>query len=119
MTQTTQVTQSPVIPQGVDDDYHDVEVAHMNNDPLSYSVIKDCCSFQCALGKSTTRTKLKRSAKRVKTSKNLDLERQVITEFIWNPLLEIEVYFHKGVILFYLEVGVGWMNDFQRYLARA
>ena len=32
MTQTTQVTQSPVIPQGVDDDYHDIEVALMNND---------------------------------------------------------------------------------------
>ena len=32
-TQITQVTQSPVTPQGVDDDYHDCEVAHMNNDP--------------------------------------------------------------------------------------
>ena len=48
MIQTTLVTQSPVIPQGVDDDYHDVEVAHMNNDPFSCSVIKDCCSLQCA-----------------------------------------------------------------------
>ena len=28
-----QVIQSLVIPQGVDDDYHDYEVAHMNNDP--------------------------------------------------------------------------------------
>ena len=55
MTQTTQVTQSPVIPQGVDDDYHDVEVAHMNNDPFSCSVIKDCCSFQCALDNSTSK----------------------------------------------------------------
>ena len=34
-------------------------------------------------------------------------------------VFEIEVDFHKGVILVYLEVGVGWMNDFQRYLARA
>ena len=32
ITQTTQVIQSPVIPQGVDDDYHDCEVAHINND---------------------------------------------------------------------------------------
>ena len=32
ITQTTHVTQSPVIPQGVDDDYHDCEVAYMNND---------------------------------------------------------------------------------------
>ena len=55
MTQTTQVTQSPLIPQGVDDDYHDVEVAHMNNDPFSCSVIKDCCSFQYALGNSTSK----------------------------------------------------------------
>ena len=36
ITHTTQVIQSPVIPQGVDDDYHDIEVAHMNNDPSSY-----------------------------------------------------------------------------------
>ena len=28
ITQTTQVIQSPVIPQGVDDDYHDCEDAH-------------------------------------------------------------------------------------------
>ena len=56
MTQTTQVTQSPVIPQGVDDDYHDIEVAHMNNDLFLCSLIKDCCSLQCAFGKSTTRT---------------------------------------------------------------
>ena len=33
ITQITQVTQSPVTPQGVDVDYHDCEVAHMNNDP--------------------------------------------------------------------------------------
>ena len=43
ITHTTQVTQSLVIPQGVDDDYHDCEVAHRNNDPLSicsiYSLI--------------------------------------------------------------------------------
>lgn len=33
--QTTHETQSSVIPQGVSDDYHDIEVAHMNNDPSS------------------------------------------------------------------------------------
>lgn len=32
-----QVIQSLVIPKGVDDDYHDYEVAHMNNDPSSRS----------------------------------------------------------------------------------
>lgn len=46
----------------------------------------------------------------VKTAKNLDMECQVITKFIWYPLFEIVVDFHKGVILFYLEVGVGWMK---------
>ena len=35
ITQLTQVTQSPVIPLGVDDEYLDCEVAHMNNDPSS------------------------------------------------------------------------------------
>ena len=63
ITQTTQVIQSPVIPQGVDDDYHDCEVAHMNNDPSFCSKIKDCCSYQCALCKSTRRTLWKMSAK--------------------------------------------------------
>ena len=66
MTQTTQVTQSPVVPQGVDDEYHDGEVAQMNNDPLSCSVIKDCCSYQCALGNSTSSTYCKLTAKRSK-----------------------------------------------------
>ena len=113
MTQTTQETQSPVIPQGVDDDYHDIEVAHMNNDLFLCSLIKDCCSLQCAFGKSTTRTFLKILAKMSKQAKYLDMECQVITEFIWYPLFEIEVVFHKGVILFYLEVRFGWMNDFQ------
>ena len=55
----------------------------------------------------------------VKTSMNLDMECQVIADFIWYPLFENEVDVHKGVILSYLEVGVGWMNDFQRLLARA
>lgn len=38
ITQITQVTESPVIPQGVDDDYHDCEVAYMNNDPSFCSI---------------------------------------------------------------------------------
>ena len=38
----------PVIPQGVDDDYHDIEVAHMNNDPIWCSESTDCCSLQHA-----------------------------------------------------------------------
>nr|GFA53404.1 hypothetical protein [Tanacetum cinerariifolium] len=32
--QTTPETQSPVIPQDVEEDIHDIEVAHMRNDPL-------------------------------------------------------------------------------------
>ena len=46
----------------------------------------------------------------VKTAKNLNMECQVIMEFIWYPLFEIEVDFHKGVILFYLEVRVSYMK---------
>ena len=34
ITQTTHETQSPVIPQGVVNDYLESEVAHLNNDPL-------------------------------------------------------------------------------------
>ena len=33
-TQTTQEAQSLVIPQGIDNDYHDIVVALLNNDPL-------------------------------------------------------------------------------------
>nr|GFA92704.1 hypothetical protein [Tanacetum cinerariifolium] len=32
--QTTSKTQSPVIPQDVEEDNHDIEVAHIKNDPL-------------------------------------------------------------------------------------
>ena len=39
--QTTLTTYSPVIPQGVDDDYRNIEVAHMINDPFSCSLITD------------------------------------------------------------------------------
>ena len=63
ITQITLVTQSPVTPQGVDVDYHDCEDAHMNNDSSFCSIIKDCCSYQCALCKSTRRTLWKMSAK--------------------------------------------------------
>ena len=42
----------------------------------------------------------------VKTTKNLDMECQVITEFIRYPVLEIEVDFHKGVICFFLKSGL-------------
>ena len=38
---------------------------------------------------------------------------QVIMEYIWYPLFEIEVELHSGVILFYLEVAIGLMHDFQ------
>ena len=34
ITQTTHEIKSPIIPQGVDDDSHDIKVAHLNNDPL-------------------------------------------------------------------------------------
>ena len=104
MTQTTHVTQSPVIPQGVDDDYHDIVVAHMNNDLFLCSLIKDCCYLQCAFGKSTTRTFQKMLAKMSKQAKYLDMECQVITEFIWYPWFEYGVDVHKGVIFNYLEV---------------
>ena len=50
-------------------------------------------------------------AKMSKQAKNLDMECQVIMEFIWYPLFEFEVVFHKGVILFILKSGlVGWMT---------
>ena len=48
ITRTTLETQSPFIPQGVDVDYHDIEVAHMNNDPIWCSESTDCCSLQHA-----------------------------------------------------------------------
>ena len=47
------------------------------------------------------------------SAKKLDMECQVILEFIWYPLFEIEVEFYNGVILFYLEVAVGCMHEFQ------
>ena len=47
------------------------------------------------------------------SAKNLDMECQVILEFIWYPLFEIEVEFNNGVILFYLEVAIGLMHDCQ------
>ena len=91
MTQTTHETQSLVIPQGVDDDYHDIEVALMNNYLFLCSLIKDCCSLQCAFGKSTTRTFYKMLAKMSKQAKNLDMECQVITKFICIPYLSLKL----------------------------
>ena len=55
ISQTTHLTQTPDIPQGVDDDYHNIEVAHMSNNPFFCSFIKDYYSQKCALYKSTTR----------------------------------------------------------------
>ena len=37
---------------------------------------------------------------------------KMITKLIWYPLLEGEVGFHERVYLFYLEIGDGWMQDF-------
>ena len=39
-------------------------------------------------------------------------QHKMITKFIWYSSFEIEAEFHEGVYLFYLEVGVGWMHDF-------
>nr|GFB53191.1 hypothetical protein [Tanacetum cinerariifolium] len=44
--QTTQKTQSPIIPQDVEEDNHDIEVAHMENDPLFGMSIPDVPSDQ-------------------------------------------------------------------------
>nr|GFD24797.1 hypothetical protein [Tanacetum cinerariifolium] len=44
--QTTQETQSPVIPQDVEEDIHDIEVAHMGNDPLFGVPIPEVASAQ-------------------------------------------------------------------------
>ena len=51
--------------------------------------------------------------KRNNLAMNSVMECQVILKSIRYPLFEVEVYFHNGVILFYLEVEVGWMHDFQ------
>ena len=55
------------------------------------------------------------------TSKNLRMfllvlasqQHKMITKLIRYSLFVIEVEFHEGVYLFYLEVGVGWMHDLQ------
>nr|GFA01544.1 retrovirus-related Pol polyprotein from transposon TNT 1-94 [Tanacetum cinerariifolium] len=44
--QTTPKIQSPVIPQDVEEDTHDIEVAHMGNDPLFGMPIPDVASVQ-------------------------------------------------------------------------
>nr|GFA05715.1 hypothetical protein [Tanacetum cinerariifolium] len=44
--QTTPETQSPVIPQDVEDDIHDIKVAHMRNDPLFGVSILEVTSAQ-------------------------------------------------------------------------
>nr|GEV03989.1 retrovirus-related Pol polyprotein from transposon TNT 1-94 [Tanacetum cinerariifolium] len=44
--QTTPKTQSPVIPQDVGEDIHDIEVAHMGNDPLVGMPILEVASDQ-------------------------------------------------------------------------
>nr|GEX27819.1 retrovirus-related Pol polyprotein from transposon TNT 1-94 [Tanacetum cinerariifolium] len=44
--QTTPETQSSVIPQDVEEDIHDIEVAHMGNDPLFYVPIPKVTSAQ-------------------------------------------------------------------------
>jgi hypothetical protein len=40
-------------------------------------------------------------------------QHKMITKLIRYSLFVIEVEFHEGVYLFYLEVGVGWMHDLQ------
>nr|GFB77406.1 retrovirus-related Pol polyprotein from transposon TNT 1-94 [Tanacetum cinerariifolium] len=40
--QTTPETQSPVIPQDVEEDIHDIKVAHMGNDPLFDALSQSC-----------------------------------------------------------------------------
>nr|GEW31726.1 retrovirus-related Pol polyprotein from transposon TNT 1-94 [Tanacetum cinerariifolium] len=44
--QTTPETQSPIIPQDVEEDIHDIEVAHMGNDPLFGMPIPEVASDQ-------------------------------------------------------------------------
>nr|GEU29900.1 uncharacterized mitochondrial protein AtMg00810-like [Tanacetum cinerariifolium] len=44
--QTTPETQPPVIPQDVEEDNHDIEVAHMGNDPLFGMPIREVASDQ-------------------------------------------------------------------------
>nr|GEV19307.1 hypothetical protein [Tanacetum cinerariifolium] len=46
--QTTPETQSSVIPQDVEEDIHDIEVAHMGNDPLFGVPIPKITSAQCS-----------------------------------------------------------------------
>nr|GEW07674.1 hypothetical protein [Tanacetum cinerariifolium] len=49
--QTTPETQSPVIPQDVEEDIHDIEVAHMGNDPLFVEpkMYKDALTQSCLI----------------------------------------------------------------------
>nr|GEV69307.1 hypothetical protein [Tanacetum cinerariifolium] len=44
--QTTPKTQSPIIPNDVEDDNHDLDVAHMNNDPFFCILIPEGSSYQ-------------------------------------------------------------------------
>nr|GEY40537.1 retrovirus-related Pol polyprotein from transposon TNT 1-94 [Tanacetum cinerariifolium] len=47
--QTTPDTQSPIIPNDVEEDNHDLDVAHMNNDPFVNILIPEVPSDQSAL----------------------------------------------------------------------
>nr|GEV06395.1 retrovirus-related Pol polyprotein from transposon TNT 1-94 [Tanacetum cinerariifolium] len=93
--QTTPETQSPVIPQDVEEDIHDIEVAHMGNDPLFGMPIPEVASDQSSSTIQVAQKKVKIAFENADSSSRVELIPSKI-----KYANKIVLIFHKEFLVF-------------------
>nr|GEZ30450.1 ribonuclease H-like domain-containing protein [Tanacetum cinerariifolium] len=104
--QTTSKTQSSIIPQDVEEDIHDIEVAHMGNDPLFSVPILEVTSV-----KSSSTNKAHLVVRGYRQEEGIDFEES------FAPIARLEAIriflayaAHKNMVVYQMDVKTAFLN---------
>nr|GEU38118.1 retrovirus-related Pol polyprotein from transposon TNT 1-94 [Tanacetum cinerariifolium] len=109
--QTTPKTQPPVIPHAVEEDNHDIEVAHMGNDPLFGMPIPEVASDQSSSTGGILKNKARLVARGYRQEEGIDFEES------FAPISRLEAISiflayaaHKNMVVNQMDVKTAFLN---------
>nr|GEV39506.1 retrovirus-related Pol polyprotein from transposon TNT 1-94 [Tanacetum cinerariifolium] len=104
--QTTPEVQSSVIPQDVEEDIHDIEVAHMGNDPLFGVPIPKVASAQ-----SSSTNKARLVARGYRQEEGIDFEESFASVARLEAIRIFLAYAaHKNIVIYQMDVKTAFLN---------
>ncbi|GJU32354.1 retrovirus-related pol polyprotein from transposon TNT 1-94 [Tanacetum coccineum] len=109
--QTLQETQSPVIPSGVEEHFHDIEVAHLDNDPFFGVLIPEPNSEESS-SRDIIPTNARLVAMRYRQEEGIDFE-ESFAPIVRLEALRIFIAYaaHKNMTIYQMDVKNVFLND--------